>query len=119
MDNVDSLAIGRIVIGAASWAAPVTSFRMFKLHDGSQHHPYLARMFGAREIALGAATLIAKGEHKETLVKLGLAVDTADAAAGIIALRTKAVSPLLGVVLTGLAVGAVASGAGSLAQPKG
>ena len=59
MDNVDSLAIGRIVIGAASWAAPVTSFRLFKLHDGSQHHPYLARMFGAREIALGAATLIA------------------------------------------------------------
>lgn len=116
MDNVDSLALGRIAIGVASWAAPTTSFRLFKLHDGSQHHPYLARMFGAREIALGAATLMAKGEHKSTLVKLGVAVDTADAAAGVIALRSKAVSPLVGVALTGLALAAVASGATSLGQ---
>jgi hypothetical protein len=116
MDNVDSLALGRIVIGAASWAAPTTSFRLFRLHDGSQHHPYLARMFGAREIALGAATLIAQGEHKSTLVKLGVAVDTADAAAGVIALRSKAVSPVLGVLLTGMAVAAVASGASSLGR---
>ena len=40
----------------------------------------MTRLFGSREIALGAATLLASGATRRNLVLAGIAVDAADAA---------------------------------------
>ena len=44
--------------------------------------PYVTRLFGSREIALGAATLLARGKAQRGLVLAGILVDAADAATG-------------------------------------
>ena len=115
MDNANSLALARLGVGLASYAVPEQALKMIGL-KGAAQGPYLARLFATREIALGALTLLAKPEHKPLLVKLGVAVDAADAGAGVIAWRSDAVSPALGVVLVGTALAAVGSGLASLAQ---
>jgi|tagenome__1003787_1003787.scaffolds.fasta_scaffold20957998_3 hypothetical protein len=117
MDNVDSLSIARIVIGAVAWVAPVKSFALFHLR-GSAPSPFTVRMFAAREVALGAATLMAAPEHKPSLVALGVAVDGADTAASAIALRNKAVPALVGAGVTALSLGAVVTGIGALGRRK-
>lgn len=117
MDPIDSLAVARIAIGAAAWTVPTRSFGLLRL-DGSVHTPYVARMFAAREVALGAVTLLAGSEHKAALAKLGVAVDAADTAAGLLALRGKAISPIVGVGLTAASLGAVVTGV-AVARRKG
>jgi hypothetical protein len=55
---VKALAGLRIVIGVAAWLAPRQSGRGFGLDPGANEQaPYRARLFGARDVALGAGTL--------------------------------------------------------------
>jgi len=77
---------------------------------GNPQGPYLARLFGSREIALGAATLLARGTTRRNLVLAGIGVDLADAATGVMGVRDKTVSVRTGAMLVAPAVGAVLSG---------
>ena len=43
----------------------------------------MTRLFGSREIVLGAATLLARGKTRRNLILAGIAVDAADAAAAV------------------------------------
>ena len=74
----------------------------------------MTRMFGSREIALGALTLASTGEARQRLVQVGVAIDAADAFTGIAAAASGAVSKKAGVVLALVAAGAVANGVASL-----
>ena len=116
MNPVTGLALGRIAIGVGALASPDLASKLFRL-DGANNPqlPYMTRMFGSREIALGTATLLAKGSARRTLVALGIFVDGADAFAGYDAMRTGAVTNSVGVGLTAPAVGAVIAGAVALA----
>lgn len=118
MDNVTGLALARIAIGAGFWAAPETALKLGLLDPKAPQSPYLGRMFGAREIALGAVTLMARPEQRKAVVALGLAVDTLDAAAGALALRSKAVGPVAGAVLTGAGISGMATGIVDLVQRR-
>lgn len=112
MNPVNGLALGRIVIGATSLASPGLAAKMFRLDLARNPQlPYLMRMFGSREIALGALTLVAKGKARRKLVALGMAVDGADAFAGYDAMRSGSVPQSVGLFLTGPALGAVVAGA--------
>ena len=117
MDNLTGLSLGRIALGVAAWAAPERG-RKALAFEGPQVS-YLFRLFGVRDIALGALTLVAPPSQRPALVRAGIAVDAADAAAGLLALRGKAVSTPVGVALT--AVGAIAAVTGVVAhaQQKG
>ena len=53
--------------------------------------PYLARLFGSREIAIGTATLLARGTTRRNLVLAGIGVDAADAATGVLGIQDKSV----------------------------
>ena len=116
MNPVTGLALGRIAIGVGALASPDLASKLFRL-DGANNPqlPYMTRMFGSREIALGAATLVAKGSARRRLVALGIFVDGADAFAGYDAMRTGAVTNSVGVGLTAPAVGAVIAGTIALA----
>jgi hypothetical protein len=84
---------------------------MFLLDSASNRSlPYMTRMFGSREIALGGLTLASSGEARRQLVQIGIAVDGADALTGIAAAASGAVSKKAGIALALVAASAVANG---------
>ena len=115
MNPVTGLSLGRIAIGVVALASPPLAGRLFRLDTAANPQlPYLARMFGSREIALGAVTLLASGTTRRNLVAAGIAVDAADAVAGVLAARDGYVSKPTGGFLTAPAVAAVAAGIAGL-----
>jgi uncharacterized protein DUF4267 len=119
MNPVNGLALGRIVIGATALASPDRAAKMFRIDMARNPQlGYMMRMFGSREIALGALTLLAKGKARRKLVALGMAVDGADAFAGYDAMRSGSVPQSVGLFLTGPALGAVLTGAVGIATER-
>jgi hypothetical protein len=109
------LAVGRIVIGVGALAAPGLAMKMFRLDPAANPQlSYMSRMFGSREIALGALTLATTGKTQRNLILAGIAVDAADAAAGHLAGREGTVSKTDSALLTLPALGAVAAGVAGL-----
>src|SRR3954467_14509698 len=115
MDNTSALSVARILIGAAAWLAPEHRLWSGMLRSPAQSQ-YTMRLFGAREAALGAMTLMAAPSAKPALLKVGIAVDSADAAAGVMAMRSGALSSPMGLLLTAVAAGAIAAGVAGLGQ---
>ncbi len=118
MDNANALSISRIVAGAAAWGLPEASLRAGMLDPAAPQSPYLLRLFGARDVALGTITMMAKPEHKPALLKVGLAVDAADGAAAVLALQRAQVKPPAGVLLSVMAASAMVAGAVALREQK-
>jgi hypothetical protein len=118
MDQATSLSLARIVVGAAAWVAPQTSLRKGLLDAEAPQSPYLLRLFGARDVALGAITLMAPPATRPALLKVGLGVDAADAAAALLALKAGQLKPVTGLVMAGAAGAAVASGVQALGQQQ-
>ena len=78
---VKAIAGLRIVIGAAAWLTPRMAAKSFGLKPAENPQaPYLGRLFGARDVALGVGTLQATGESQRQWLQLGVAIDAADAA---------------------------------------
>ncbi len=76
MNPVTGLSLGRIVVGAVSLRQAGLAAGMFGLDVANNPQgPYLARLFGSREIALGTATLLARGTTRRNLVLAGIGVD--------------------------------------------
>ena len=117
-DQVTSLAIARVALGATAWVAPQTALKGALLDPNAPQSPYILRAFAAREVALGGITLLAPPALKPALTKIGIAVDSADAAAGALATKAGAVRPRVGAVLTGVAAAAVVAGVVGLGQQK-
>jgi hypothetical protein len=112
MNPVNGIAVGRIAIGLTALVSPDLTGKLFRLDFARNPQlPYMARLFGSREVALGALTLLAKGNARRRLIALGMAIDGADAFAGYDSARTGAISQSSGVFLVGPAVGAVMAGA--------
>jgi hypothetical protein len=118
MDQATSLSLARIVVGTAAWVAPRASLKLAGLDADAPHSPYLLRAFGVRDVALGTMTLMAPPAVRPALLKVGLGVDSADAAAALLALKARQVKPLTGVVLAGLAGGGIAAGVQALGQQE-
>ena len=118
MDNATVLSLARIAVGAAAWANPELSLRAGMLDASAPQSPYLLRLFGVRDAALGAITLLAAPEHKPALLRLGLGVDGADTGAAVIALRKKQLETLPGAVLAGAGALAVVGGLVALSQQR-
>jgi hypothetical protein len=115
MDPVKGLSLGRIVVGLVSFFAPDLAARALLLSPKNNPQlPYMFRLFGAREVALGAATLMASGPSRTQLVAAGIAVDAADAATGVISASRSEVGKVTGYGFTAVAVGAVGAGVAAL-----
>jgi hypothetical protein len=113
--TVKALASLRIAIGVASWATPRVAGRLFGLDaEANPQAPYLARLFGARDVALGWGALSTKGDSQRQWLLAGLACDAADALAGIAGGRVGYLPPVTSVLVTGTAVSAAALGAAAL-----
>jgi hypothetical protein len=105
----------RLVLGAASWAAPRGTGRLFGLDpDANPAAPYLARLFGARDVALGWGTLGGSSQTRGQWLMAGVACDLADAAAGIAAGRGGYLPRHSSVMVSATALCAAALGARAL-----
>ena len=115
LNPVTGLALGRVAIGVGSFAAPPLAMQMFRLDPVSNPQlAFMSRMFGSREVALGALTLATRGKTQRNLVLAGIAVDAADAVTGQLVAREGTVTKATGMFLTLPALGAVAAGVAGL-----
>lgn len=82
----NAIAISRMAVGASAWLTPNLAGRMFGLDpEGNPQLPYVGRLFGARDVALGAGALKSSRKNKDAWLTAGLACDAADVAAGVLA----------------------------------
>lgn len=115
MNPALGLAAARMLIGGVAVASPDLGTRLFRLDPAANPQlPYMTRLFGSREIALGAATLLARGTTRRNLVLAGIAVDAADAAAAYLAGESRSVDRTTMVALAAPAAAAVLAGASGL-----
>jgi hypothetical protein len=114
---LNMLAGVRMAIGVASWATPRPAGRLFGLDAvANPQAPYLARLFGARDVALAVGALRSEGQARRQWLVAGLACDVADALAGIAGGRRQYLPTLTSALVTGTALSAVALGAIALGQ---
>jgi hypothetical protein len=115
MPPISILAGLRVSIGAGAWAAPNTTGKLFGLDpDNNPQASYLARLFGIRDVALGAGALASNGKSRALWLQLGVACDAADAAAGILAGRSGVLSKPATVLVTAPALLAIGLGVATL-----
>jgi hypothetical protein len=112
---VNSLAGLRILIGVSSWAAPRSTGRLFGLDaQANPQAPYLTRLFGVRDVALGYGALSTQGQARRVWLMTGLVCDLADAAAGVAGGRDGYLPAVSSVLVSATALSAAALGAVAL-----
>lgn len=117
--SIKTLGALRVAIGAGAWLAPNLAGALFGLDvKGNPQAPYLARLFGIRDLALGVGTLMAKGDARQKVLALGVACDAADAAAAELGRREGYFGAFTAGKLAGTAVLAVGLGAAGLMAEK-
>jgi hypothetical protein len=105
----------RVAIGAGSWIAPRLAGRLFGLDAvANPQLPYVARLFGVRDVALGAGLQLSSGENRRLWLQLGILCDAADFAAGILAGRSGALSRVSTVLVTAPALAGIGMGVAAL-----
>ena len=111
MNPIIGLSVGRMLVGVLFFLRPDLAGRL--MGQDVKQNPELAlgaRLFGSRDFALGAATLLAKGTARRNLIVAGIAVDAADAAAAGIGTTDRSIKPLPAALLGGVALMAVGQG---------
>lgn len=109
--TVQGLLGVRGAIGAGSWLAPKLTGRLFGLDaDANPQLPYVARLFGVRDAALAFGLATSSGSERSQWLRIGIACDLADAAAGVLAGRSGELPKLATVLVTGTAIGAAILG---------
>jgi hypothetical protein len=117
IDVIDSLSYGRIALGVGLMVAPALVGRTYLGREASRPVVrFLLRVFGIRDLVVGALQLAAKGDKEATrkVIVAGIACDAVDALA---AYAAKDALPRWGRRLVLLAAtSAVAGGGVALAQ---
>ena len=112
---VQRLVITRTAIGLGAWLAPRLSGRLFGLDpDSNPQAPYLGRLFGVRDVALGFGLSTSSGADRQQWLQVGIACDLADAAAGLLAGRAGQLPKRAAALVTGTALMAAAMGVAAM-----
>lgn len=115
MSSLKALAGIRLAIGGLTWLAPRLAARLFGIDAGANPQlPYVARLFAIRDLALAAGLQSSTGHALALWVRIGMACDAADAAAGLLARRSGELSTLSTVLVTAPALAGVALGSAIL-----
>lgn len=118
MDTVTSLAGFRAAIGAGAWVAPNLAGKLFFLDPADNpQSPYLARLFGVRDLALAVGLLGAPPPARAAWLRIGLACDVADTAAALLGGRAGYLSKVTTAAVLGGSLTATALGIKALGEP--
>jgi hypothetical protein len=118
MNPVVGLSLGRIIVGLVSFLRPGLARTALGLEATESQLAFNFRLFGSREVALGAATMLATGNSRRSLLLLGAGVDAADAAATVMAHRDKSLDIVRTAAFSAVALGAVVQGLSGLRNKK-
>ncbi len=111
MNPVIGLSLGRVAVGAAAVAAPEMVTKNLGVDPVSNPQAtYLTRLFGLREVALGLATLAARGRSGKGVIGIGVLVDAGDAFTSWQAMQQGQITRKSAMTLLVPAAGAVGSG---------
>jgi hypothetical protein len=114
---INALAGLRVFVGLTAWLTPRPAGMLFGLNPkANPQAPYLARLFGVRDVALAYGALSSEGEHQRQWLAAGLACDVADSVAGIAGGRRGYLPKFSSVLVTATALTASALGAYALSQ---
>ena len=114
---VRNIAALRIAIGVISYLAPRLGGRLFGLDvAGNPQAPYLARLFGVRDLVLGIGALQSTGATQKQWLQLGMACDVADAGAALLGKRDGTLPTVTAVLVGGTAVAAAAMSAAAAGE---
>jgi hypothetical protein len=118
--SVRGISAIRLGVGAAAWLTPRLAGKAFMLDTaGNPQSPYLARLFGIRDVALAYGTTSSTGDARRTWLTAGLACDVADTLAAIAGGRAGYLSRTQTILLAAPAIAATALGAAALAGGNG
>jgi hypothetical protein len=118
--SVRGISAIRLGVGAAAWLTPRLAGKAFMLDPvGNPQSPYLARLFGIRDVALAYGTTSSSGDARRTWLTAGLACDVADTLAALAGGRAGYLSRTQTVLLAAPAIAATALGAAALAGGAG
>jgi hypothetical protein len=105
MSQIRTLSALRTAVGAGGWLAPRLTAKLFGIDaDDNPQLPYVARLFAIRDLALAAGVESSSADARRLWLRVGIACDLADAAAGILAGRNGELSTLSTVLVTGTAL---------------
>ncbi|WP_354522911.1 hypothetical protein [Mycolicibacterium sp. 624] len=79
-----TMAIGRLLLGIASLAAPRAFARAVGVSTVTPELTYMTRIYGARALAMGTAFLTSSQPERARWTRLSLAIDISDTATGIV-----------------------------------
>jgi len=114
---IRNIALMRIAIGVISYLAPRLGGRLFGLDvSGNPQAPYLARLFGVRDLALGVGALQSSGTAQKQWLQFGMACDIADAFAALFGRRDGTLPVPATLLVGGAAVAAAAMSAAALGE---
>lgn len=120
MPAVTTLVAIRANIGLGAWLAPRLAGRLFGLDaEANPQLPYVGRLFGARDVALGAGVAASSGNARRLWLQIGMACDAADAVAGLIAGRNGEISKVSTVLVTAPALMGIGLGLAALREGTG
>lgn len=112
--NITSL---RIAIGVVSYLAPRLGGRLFGLDvRGNPQAPYLARLFGVRDLVLAIGVMQSTGAAQKQWLQLGMACDVADVGAAILGRRDGTLPLGTALVVGGTAAAAAAMSAAAAGE---
>src|SRR5688500_12174159 len=112
MEPVRTLSAIRLGAGAGAWLTPRVARPRFMLDPGGNpQSPYLARLFGIRDVALAYGATSTRGDAQRTWLTAGLACDVADTLAALAGGRAGYLSKTQTLLLAAPAIAAAALGA--------
>lgn len=109
--NIVTLAAGRAAIGAGAYIAPQVTGRLFGLNPkANPQMPYIARLFGVRDVAIAVGLLASGPEQRSRWLLTGIMCDLGDAVAGVLAARDAELPKPAAALVTATALGGVGAG---------
>ena len=116
---IQTMALVRGLLGAAAYIDPDRTARAMGLDpDRNTQMRYLGRVFGARDMALGAALLASTGEGRRKLLWACVGIEVLDTASALIALRTGTIGKAAAIRLVGAVVAAAIPEMVALSAPS-
>ena len=110
----------RIAVGAGGWIAPNLVARMFAPgRVSAAQAPFLVRIYGVRDVVLGAGMLATDGRARRKWLIGGVVCDAADAVAALLGSRAGHLPGPVAALVAVPAVGGVALGLIALRDEEG
>lgn len=105
----------RLGVGVGAWVAPNLTGKVFGLDsDANPQMAFMARLFGARDVALAVGTNGTPPAQRRLWWQIGIATDLLDAGAAYLAYRNGTVPKVSAILAGGTALAAAGLGAAAM-----